>query len=170
VIGSYHTVAQNACNSCHQPHNAPGQTRLLRGANEQDCMSCHNGSNNISPAAPNIFAEFSKIGHPFPSGNNLHDANETTLLNQNRHSTCVDCHNAHASNQVASFTPAPAIRGSQNGIAGVSGSDGVTVLTPAANQFENCLRCHGTSSGKVISSTFGILPTRLVSAGHPLNL
>jgi predicted CXXCH cytochrome family protein len=170
VVGSYHTVAQNACNSCHQPHNAPGQVRLLRGANEQDCMACHNGSNNISPAAPNIFAEFSKIGHSFPSGNNLHDANETTLLNQNRHSTCVDCHDAHASNQVASFSPAPAIRGSQNGIAGISASDGVTVLTPAVNQFENCLRCHGTSSGKVISSTFGYLPIRVVSAGDPLNL
>jgi predicted CXXCH cytochrome family protein len=115
VVGSYHTVAQNACNSCHQPHNAPGQTRLLRGTNEQDCMACHNGSNNISPAAPNIFAEFSKIGHPFPSGNNLHDANETTMLNQNRHSTCVDCHDAHASNQVASFSPALPSAGRRTG-------------------------------------------------------
>ncbi|HVP00073.1 MAG TPA: cytochrome c3 family protein [Bryobacteraceae bacterium] len=170
VLGSYRTVAQNACISCHMPHNAPGQARLLRGANEQDCLTCHNGSNSISPAAPNILAEFNKIAHPFPSGNNSHDAGEPVLLNQNRHSTCVDCHNAHSANQVLTFPSPPAIRGSQNGIAGISGSDGVTVLAPAVNQYENCLRCHGTSTGKTINSVFGYFPPRVVSAGDPLNL
>jgi len=170
VAGNYHTVAQNACGSCHATHNAPGQTRLLRGANEQDCVACHSGSTNISPAAPNVFTEFSKVGHPFPSAYNPHDAGEAAVLNQNRHSTCVDCHDAHASNQVSTFPTPPAIRGSQNGIGGVSGSDGVTVLSPAVNQYENCLRCHGTSTGKAISAVYGYLPTRVVSAGDPLNL
>jgi predicted CXXCH cytochrome family protein len=170
VVGDYHTVGQNACISCHMPHNAPGQQRLLRGVNEQDCLTCHNGGTNISPAVPNVMAEFNKTGHPFPSGNNLHDANEAALLNQNRHSTCVDCHNAHSSNQVQTFPPPPAIRGSESGIAGISGSDGVTVLSPAVNQYENCLRCHGTSTGKAINLMFGYLPTRVVSAGDPLNL
>jgi len=38
------------------------------------------------------------------------------------------------------------------------------------NQYENCLRCHGTSFGKIASRVFGYLPVRTVSAGDPLNL
>ena len=124
AVGDYHTVAQNACISCHQPHNAPGQERILRGVNEQDCFTCHGGNTTISPAAPNILSETNKVGHPFPSGNNLHDADEPRLLNQNRHATCVDCHNAHSSDQVQTFPGPPTLRISQNGIAGISSSDG----------------------------------------------
>ena len=40
-------------------------------------------------------------------------AAENVLLNQNRHSTCVDCHDAHAS-RVTAFLRSPAIRCSQN--------------------------------------------------------
>jgi len=169
-VGGYATVAQNACESCHAQHQATGSARLLRGLNEQDCMACHNGGSNVSPAAPNVFAEFSKVGHPFPAGNNTHDAAEATLLNQNRHSTCVDCHDSHAAQQVTTFPPAPVIRASQNLIAGISASDGVTVLQPAVNQYENCLRCHGNSTGKVVNPIYGYLPTWVVSAGDPLNV
>ncbi len=170
VLGSYHTVGQNACSSCHEMHNAPGQARLLRGTNEQDCINCHNGGSNISPAAPNVFSEYSKIGHPLESTTNPHDPGEPAVLNQNRHATCVDCHNAHSSNQVTTFPVPPAIRGSQNQATGVSATDGVTVLNPAVNQYENCLRCHGTSTGKVASLTYGYLPPRVVSASDPLNV
>ena len=62
-------------------------------------MACHSGGSNVSPAALNIFSEYAKTGHPVPSGNNLHDAAETVLLNNNRHATCVDCHNPHAATQ-----------------------------------------------------------------------
>ncbi len=87
------------------PHNAPGPTRLTRAPNELDCVNCHSGGANISPAAPNVFAEYTKagnVGHPFPQGTNNHDAAEdligqNVVLNNNRHATCVDCHNAHSS-------------------------------------------------------------------------
>jgi predicted CXXCH cytochrome family protein len=170
LVGGYPTVAKNACISCHAVHNAPGAARLLRGSNEQDCINCHAGGNNIAPAIPNVYAEFSKVGHPFPAGNNQHDAAEPALLNQNRHATCVDCHSPHSSQKVLAFTPAPTIRISQTGVAGISASDGVSVLSPAVNQFENCLRCHGSSTGKVTNPIYGYLPTRVVSAGDPLNL
>lgn len=170
TAGVYHTVAQNACSSCHATHNAPGSQRLLRGPNEQDCMQCHGGGSNISPGLPNVYTEFAKIGHPFPSGTNQHDAAEATLLNQNRHSTCVDCHNAHSSNPTGTFTTPPLLRPSQNNVAGISASDGFTVLTPAVNQYENCLRCHGYSLGKAANPLYGYLPIWAVSAGDPLNV
>ncbi|HUA15317.1 MAG TPA: cytochrome c3 family protein [Verrucomicrobiae bacterium] len=171
-VGSYNTVASDACIACHTPHNAGGASRLLRAANEQDCIACHNGGANVSPAAPNVFSEYAspKVGHPFPTSTNPHDAAETTLLNNNRHATCVDCHNGHGSAQVGTFPTPPLIRVSQKDIAGISATDGITVLTPAVNQYENCLRCHGNSSGKQVNPIYGYAPVRLVSAGDPLNV
>jgi predicted CXXCH cytochrome family protein len=171
-VGGYTTVAQNACESCHSQHESVGQARLLRGVNEQDCMACHNGGSNVSPAAPNVFGEYAapKVGHPFTVGNNMHDAAEAVLLNQNRHATCVDCHSPHAAQQVGSFPLPPVIRVSQNLVSGISANDGVTVLQPAVNQYENCLRCHGNSTGKVANPIYGYLPVRAVSAGDPLNV
>ena len=181
LLGSYTTVAQNACLSCHMPHNSVAGPRLLRGpqpaipnmdAATQSCMTCHNGGSNISPAIPNVYAEFSKIAHPYPSGINTHDAGETPLLNNNRHATCVDCHSPHASLQQNSFASPlpPAIRPPQTGALGISATGGTTIVTPAVNQYENCLRCHGTSTGKQVLAIFGYLPMRAVSGADPLNL
>jgi len=169
-IGSYPTVAQNACLSCHAPHNALGAARLLHGPNEQDCLACHGGGSNLSPGIANVFAEFAKVGHPFPSGVNAHDAAESLVLNNNRHATCADCHNGHAANQVTMFPPPPVTRASQNGVAGVNASDGVSAVNPSVNEFENCLRCHGTSAGKSANPVFGYLPARAVAAGDFLNV
>ena len=106
-----------ACISCHAPHNASGTARLLRGQNEQDCIACHNGGSNISGMAAyaNVSSEYAapKVGHPFPSSTNPHDAAESALLNNNRHATCVDCHNAHGSQSGGLLPPAPLIRISQ---------------------------------------------------------
>ncbi len=177
-LGPYGNTRQNACLSCHAPHNARGAASLLNGPTlsvpnmdpaTENCITCHNGGPNLSPALPNVYAEFAKIGHPFPVGKNQHNANESEVLNNNRHATCVDCHDPHASTQTASFA-LTTIRGSQHGAIGISGSDGTSVVSPAANQFETCLRCHGTSAGKQILPIFGYLPTRVVTAGDPLNL
>ena len=177
-LGPYGNTKQNGCQSCHAPHNAPGAATLLTGPPQpvpnmdsvtQNCITCHNGGSNISPALPSVFAEFAKTGHPFPAGSNKHSATEGTVLNNNRHATCVDCHDPHAAQQTTAFTSTP-LRGSQNGVIGVNAVDGTSALTPAVNQYESCLRCHGTSTGKQILAIFGYLPTRAVSAGDPLNL
>lgn len=173
LSGSYTTVAATACESCHTSHNGGGASRLLRGQNEQDCIACHNGANvSPMPAYANVFAEYAtpKVGHPLPSSTNPHDAAENVLLNNNRHATCVDCHNGHSSESVGVFPSPPLIRVSQKDVAGISATDGTTVLTPAVNQYENCLRCHGTSAGKQVLPIYGYFPVRAVSAGDPLNL
>jgi len=174
MLGSYPTVGGDACIACHAPHNAGGAARLLRGSNEQDCISCHNGGTNISPMPPyeDVFAEYAapKVGHPFPTSSNPHDASEAVLLNNDRHATCADCHNAHGAEPVGVFPVPPLLRISQKNIAGISASDGTSVLTPAINQYENCLRCHGASTGKQILPIYGYFPVRAVSAGDPLNL
>jgi predicted CXXCH cytochrome family protein len=178
-VGSYPTVASNACTSCHMEHNASGYARLMRPAtpaapgvdtNTQDCITCHSGPGNISPAAPNVYAEFAKISHLLPGGTNGHDAAEPAVLNNNRHATCVDCHSPHTGNALTLFSSPPAIRPPQSGATGVSGIDGITVLTPAVNQYETCFRCHGTSVGKQVLIKYGYLPSRLVFSGDPLNL
>ena len=171
-LGSYTTVAQDACISCHSPHNAQGPARLLRGPNEQDCIACHNGGTNITPVPPSVFAEYAapKVGHPFPTTTNPHDAAESAVLNNNRHATCVDCHNGHGSAQVGTFPVPPLIRVSQKDVAGISATDGTTVLNPAVNQYESCFRCHGSSAGKAVRPIYGYLPVRAASAGDPLNI
>lgn len=170
-VGGYGSVAQNGCNACHMPHNASGPIRLLRGPNEQDCAACHAGT-NLQPQILNVYSEFAKPGsHPAPNSNNLHDRAEAGVLNNNRHATCADCHNPHAAQQTAAFNVPPALRPSQTGTVGISATDGTTVINPAVNQYETCLRCHGTSSGKNVNvQLYGYLPTRLVSSGDPLNV
>ena len=44
------------------------------------------------------------------------------------------------------------------------------IVDPAVNQYENCLRCHGTSTGKKTSVNLGYLPVRVVSATDRLNV
>ena len=178
-LGPYITVNEGGCRSCHSSHNAPGGPQLLVGpippapnmdGATQDCITCHNGSSNLSPAIPNVFAEFGKTtGHPFPAGSHKHSPQEGVVLENNRHATCVDCHNPHASRQTGSFA-AMTLRGSQNGTIGVSATDGITVVNPAVDQYEICLRCHGTSSGKQALPVNGYAPVRATTGGDPLNL
>jgi len=173
-LGGYETVRKNGCLSCHTNHNAVPKS-LLRGADDQACLTCHSGGSTISPPAANIYVEMAspKAGHLFAaSGNNSHNARESELLNHNRHATCADCHNPHAANQVGiSFPAAPAVRASQQGVVGISASDGQSVVSPANNQYENCLRCHGASTGKSVNpALFGYLPNWVVSAPDPLNV
>jgi hypothetical protein len=133
-------------------------------------MTCHAGGTYVSPPAPNIMSEVAKVSHPLPSGNNFHDAAEAVLLNNNRHAACVDCHSAHASNPIVQFSAPPGVRPPQQGAEGVSALDGITTILPVVNQYETCLRCHGTSLGKQRLLIFGYSPIRTVAAVDPLNV
>ncbi len=181
-LGGYASVGDSACSACHSMHNAGGAADLLHNpastipnvdATSQSCFACHSTSNGLLQAIGNVFGEYDapKKGHPFANTTNSHTANEPAVLNQNRHTTCVDCHDAHATQLVTAFGPPPAVRLSQTGAVGVSAADGNTVLKPAINQYEVCLRCHGASTGKGTGTTdFGPLPRRALAPGDPLNI
>ncbi|HET7841493.1 MAG TPA: cytochrome c3 family protein [Terriglobia bacterium] len=171
-LGPYGTVSKNACSSCHASHNAQGGGSLLRAPDDQTCIVCHNGSSNTSPPSPNILAEMvaPRNGHAFSTGDTLHRVREAALLNQNRHVGCVDCHNPHSTGRVTNFAAAPTVRASQAQVIGISAADGRTVVSPAADQYENCLRCHGTSNGKKATINYGYLPLRVVAAPDPLDV
>ncbi len=178
-LGLYTTISTNACSSCHAGHNASSAPRVLRGSNDLDCVGCHNGSSNVSPMQnfDNVIAEYgsTKIGHTIaltgPSSTNPHDAAETTLLNGNRHATCVDCHNAHSTQVVSTpFPDAPLTRVSQRDAAGISAADGTTVVPQSVNQYDICLRCHGSSTGKQALSQYGYMPVRVVAISDFLNV
>ena len=100
---SYTTVAENACENCHNPHNAEGRQRLMNYlAEENNCFNCHDG--NV--ASKNIELQFAKSYIHNVYGYNLtHDAVEDPL-SSTLHVECVDCHNPHAVKNMSATAPA----------------------------------------------------------------
>jgi predicted CXXCH cytochrome family protein len=135
----YDNVAQNACSSCHDTHNASGKERLLkREAEEDNCMDCHNG--NVTEK--NIQAEFSKpYRHDVYAYTGIHDPSELDI-NKTKHVECVDCHNPHATN--SNSAQAPFVKGPNTSTKGIN-QTGMEIF-PAINEYEICFRCHGDNA------------------------
>jgi predicted CXXCH cytochrome family protein len=140
------TVAQNACESCHNPHNSGSNVSLLKyQAEESNCLDCHNG--NV--AAKNISAQFAKsYKHNITNYTNIHVTNEAAQVTS-MHVECVDCHNPHAT-KVATAT-APAVNGFLTGVKGINQAG--TPVNPAVNAYEVCYRCHAGSAGAPAAAT-----------------
>jgi predicted CXXCH cytochrome family protein len=156
------TVAENACENCHNPHNSGGLTRLLKyQAEEDNCLDCHNG--NV--ATKNIQAEFSKsYKHNVYGYTGVHDPAETAIVNT-KHVECADCHNAHAAkNQPAT---APAVKGSNIGVQGIN-QNGIAV-NPVSFEYEICYRCHTSNPPTGISSPRKIVQSDLRLEFDPTN-
>jgi len=158
------TVAENACENCHTPHNAMGRNDLMNElAEENACLSCHNG--NV--AASDIASELTKpYLHNVYSYTGDHDAGEDPLVTL-MHVECSDCHNPHG--VYNSTALAPAAGGALNGRSGINLGGGVS--DPVQNQYEVCFRCHADSPGKpagLISRQIEQTNTRLeFSPGNP---
>jgi len=131
----YSTVAENACENCHNPHNADGKARLLKsGFEENNCLDCHNG--NV--ANTDIETEMNKAyRHNVFAYNQIHtpmeDADPATT-----HVECVDCHNPHAVNN--STANAPDANGFLAGVRGINQSG--TAVNVIQYEYELCYRCH----------------------------
>ena len=133
------TVAGNACENCHAPHNGNGRRRLLTYEEEEEnCYPCHNG--NV--AGKNIKAEFGKASiHNINATTGVHDPAED-LLNPPRHVECADCHNPHAANALAANAP-----NASGMLAKVRGLDvDGNPVTSIQYQYELCYRCHADSN------------------------
>ncbi|MDH5614659.1 MAG: hypothetical protein OEY35_06475, partial [Gammaproteobacteria bacterium] len=137
------TVADNACENCHQPHSGGSTQRLLKHMNEEDnCASCHNG--NV--AAKNIMTLFNQAsGHPITNTSGVHDPAEGAVVNS-RHVECVDCHNPHQTR--AGTDPVTGV------LSGVRGIDINGIETnPITQDYQLCFRCHADSTGKPAALT-----------------
>lgn len=135
------TVAANACENCHAPHNAGTKPRLLNFTDEaNNCYSCHSG--NV--AAKNIQPEFNKFSaHPLLTTTGIHDPMEDPI-NSTRHSACADCHNPHATKSTVATAP-----NASGALAGVKGETSAGMVVTAVNsEYELCFRCHADSVGR----------------------
>lgn len=150
----YTTVANNACENCHNPHNAGGSSRLMKySAEESNCLDCHNGN----AATKNIQTEMLKTyRHNVYAYSGIHDPNEAAAVTT-QHVECTDCHNAHAAN--ATSAVAPLVKGTEIGVSGINQAG--NAVTAATNSYEICYKCHAGNSWAPASST-----TRLISQNN----
>lgn len=135
------SVAGNACENCHRPHDAGTKPQLLNfPTEEQNCNSCHSGT----VAAKNVASEFTKPSvHPITLTSGIHDPTEDAI-NSPRHVECADCHNPHATK--SAVATAPAASGALAGVRGVNVSG--AVVKPLTKEYELCFRCHGDSGNR----------------------
>jgi len=140
----YHTVADNGCLCCHQPHSAEQRQRLFHFEKEEDnCLSCHNGL----VAQTNMLDEFTKIsGHFVNEYKGVHDIKES-VNSAERHVECVDCHNPHAIIQRAAQPPH--VSGALNAVSGVT-TEG-SIIEQAIYEYEICFKCHGNNPSRIDS-------------------
>jgi predicted CXXCH cytochrome family protein len=143
---TYTTVAQNACENCHNPHTAEGKLRLLNFLPEENnCLDCHNG--NV--ALKNIQTQMNKSSrHNVFAYLGIHDPVETALVGT-KHVECVDCHNSHAANNTTAV--APNVKGFNIGVKGINQSG--NPVNPAQYEYEICYRCHTETPGMPPSPT-----------------
>ena len=143
-------VANNACESCHRPHTAPGKSRLLNATPEEaNCLVCHNG--NV--AAKNIQTELAKTSHHgVASYTGTHDAAETDPV-AGVHVECVDCHNPHAANTIAGSNPGGTSITLPGSLAQARGINiGGSPVKPVTAEYQICFRCHADSTTKPVAS------------------
>ncbi len=133
----FHTVGQNACLSCHDPHGAAQPERLLRRSPEEEvCLACH----NANVARTDVEGQLGKSAHhPVLETSGVHDPEEDPST-MGRHVACMDCHNPHAVTD-APATP-PMVTGRQRFVRGLDLA-GIP-KEHASYAYEVCFTCHGT--------------------------
>ena len=140
----HRSVAENSCRSCHRPHSAGGNERLLIFENEEDnCLSCHNGR----VARTNIQSELLKrSAHDPTRRTGRHDPTESHGGDRD-HVECSDCHNPHAVSKLSRgsrYIPIDATLAKVKGV----GSGG-SPTEEAQHEYEVCFRCHGDRAAKI---------------------
>ncbi|NIA06639.1 MAG: hypothetical protein GWP14_03220 [Actinobacteria bacterium] len=131
------TVRQAGCESCHRPHSAGGRARLLRREAEEDnCLSCHDGSVATGNIASELLLKSSV--HPVGNTTGIHDPTEDPLT-MSQHIECVDCHNPHRTANSPAAN-APLIKATMAGASGITSAG--TFTAEATYEYEVCFKCH----------------------------
>jgi hypothetical protein len=131
---------------------------------EAGCTPCHGGA-NVTPALPNVMAEFTKAyAHPTTTVTGAHDPAEAIPVNTTRHAECADCHNSHAAAAQTGVPVAPAVQAS---LVNVKGYDTTGVQTPATKEYQVCYKCHADSTNKPASSVYGRTAVRYPAGAMP---
>ena len=158
----YNTVAENACENCHNPHGADGHDRLMNySIEEQNCLNCHNG-NVATKDIQGMLAK--RYSHNVYNYTQTHDPQEENIV-QTKHVECEDCHNPHASKKLAASAP------NANGF--IEGVKGVDTHGNSVNhiqfEYELCYRCHGDSPAKPGSTSLRLIEQNNVRLEFDLN-
>jgi predicted CXXCH cytochrome family protein len=135
------TVARNACENCHDPHNAAGSLRTMKKTPEENnCLDCHSGT--VAASTKNISTQLAKsYKHNVAGYTGIHDPTEANAV-VTQHVECNDCHNPHASN--ATTASAPAVNGYITKVSGINQSGAAVSLS--SNEYEICYKCHAGNS------------------------
>lgn len=145
------TVATLACQSCHETHQAPWTEQLQGGAEEGNCVKCHDGT-----VGDDIKTEVNATSaHPTVSISGVHKDGESLqgLPLTKRHAECADCHSPHAARK-GSLAAAPALSQALVGVSGVQATFGTAAWVEPAyapkaavdQEYEVCLKCHSSYS------------------------
>lgn len=142
----FQSVAENACENCHDPHGAEGATRLTNFyPEENNCLICHNGNVAREDLQPDFLKQYRHNVYQYTG---IHDPVEEGIV-ENIHVECSDCHNPHYSR--GQTAEAPDVSGPLAGVRGID-TDGNEVQA-ASFQYEICYRCHADSPVKPGSRT-----------------
>lgn len=150
------TVAENACENCHTPHNAGGPKRLMNYQREEEnCFPCHNG--NV--AATDIRSRFLRPSHHRVEDTTIgdlsgsyHQTGESPVL-LSGHVECLDCHNPHAATDRVAEPPTAS--GAMDLVSGIDRYG--LAADPAAYEYEVCYKCHSTTN-KVLPYINRVIP------------
>lgn len=145
---NYTTVSENACENCHNPHNAEGEWRLMNYfAEESNCLVCHNGNVASTNIELQITKQYAHKVYDYSQYNLEHNPTEDALVSI-QHVECEDCHNPHATKN--NPATAPYANGFIEGLKGID--QGGNPVNPLQFEYELCFRCHADSPTKPAST------------------
>jgi DmsE family decaheme c-type cytochrome len=132
---SHHPIREGkvVCSSCHNPHGAPGDTKLLREFTvNETCYTCH--ADKRGP----LLWEHQPVRENCLNCHNPHGSNQPRLMVEQSNFLCSSCHSAQTNNSGGAFGGAHSIpfRGPGNS----------SFNSALANQ-RTCLNCHSQVHG-----------------------
>jgi len=177
------------CINCHDPHgyNRDGTgliPNLVFSREEKLCVVCHDGS-----PASDVKSQFNKTyKHPI-STTGKHAASENTsdafgaTPTNNRHSECIDCHNAHVAKREGSprINTAPDAPNTLRGVSRIAVINGAASTTPTYTyrgpsdtatpvaEYQVCFKCHSSWTTRPAGqSDFALLFNTNNPSYHPV--